>query len=63
MANELSSADVFVGDTLLEKLLEELDAMYPHYAPVPKDELATIMFKAGQRSVVDYIQAKINVRS
>ena len=60
---DLSATDVFVGDTLLEKLLEELEAMYPHYAPVPKDDIATIMFKAGQRSVVDYIAAKTNVRS
>ena len=61
MANELSASDIFVGDTVLTRLLEELEAMYPHYAPVPKDDIATIMYKAGQRSVVDYIQAKTHV--
>lgn len=61
MAKELSASDVFVGDTILTKLLEELEAMYPQYAPVPKDDMSVIMFKAGQRSVVDYIKAKTNV--
>lgn len=43
----------------LEGLVEELEAMYPLRNPSPKDEDRTLMFKAGQRSVVEYIKAKL----
>ena len=55
---ELNESDVFGTEPALERLVEELDAMYPHLNPSPKDEDRLIMFRAGQRSVVDYIKAK-----
>ena len=58
MANKLSASDVFGGDSFLTQLCEELDAMYPPINPSPKDEDRLIMYRAGQRSVVEYILAK-----
>ena len=55
---ELSQEDVFGGDTFLTRLCDELDAMYPPINPSPKDDDRLIMYRAGQRSVVDYILAK-----
>jgi hypothetical protein len=58
---ELSSQDVFGGDHFLEKLLGELESMYPANTPNPNDDIQKIMYLAGQRSVVEYIKAKSNV--
>ena len=58
--DNLSAEDVFGGDTFLTKLSQELDAMYPLNNPSPKDEDRVIMYRAGQRSVVEYIKAKQN---
>ena len=60
MANELTHSDVFDGEEPIKKLIEELDAMYPHITPNPKDDIARIMYRSGQRSVVDYLLAKLN---
>ena len=49
--------DQFTGDTQVAKLLSELDINFPPVAPQPKDELSLIMYRAGQRSVVEYIQS------
>lgn len=57
---ELSTQDVFSGTAPLERLLEELEAMYPPYTPTPKDEDRVIMYRSGQRSVVDYIKIKLS---
>lgn len=55
---DLTPEDVFGGDTFLSRLCEELDSMYPPINPTPKDDDRLIMYRAGQRSVVDYILAK-----
>ena len=54
----LTPEDVFGGDTFLSRLCEELDSLYPPINPTPKDDDRLIMYRAGQRSVVDYILAK-----
>ena len=56
---ELQQFDVFGKSSSLEALIEELEAMYPHYLPTPKDDQSVIMYRAGQRSVVEYIKAKL----
>ena len=58
MADKLTTEDIFGGDTFLTRLCEELDAMYPPTNPSPKDDDRLIMYRSGQRSVVDYILAK-----
>ena len=55
---DLTESDVFGTEPALERLVEELDAMYPPLNPTPKDDDRLIMFRAGQRSVVEYITAK-----
>ena len=51
--------DVFGKSSSLDALVEELEAMYPHYLPTPKDDQNVIMYRAGQRAVVEYIKAKL----
>jgi hypothetical protein len=58
MAKDLSADDVFGGDTFLTRLCDELQDYYPPINPTPKDDPHLIMFRAGQRSVVEYIIAK-----
>ena len=58
---ELTPDDVFGGETFLTKLSDELDAMYPSKTPGPQDDIAKIMYLAGQRSVVEYILAKSEI--
>ena len=55
---DLSASDVFCNTPTLERLVKELDAMYPPTNPSPKDNYHVIMYRAGQRSVVEYIKAK-----
>jgi hypothetical protein len=39
----------------LQSMLSDLDATFPPTNPTPTDSLATIMYRSGQRSVVEYI--------
>ena len=39
----------------LNAMLQELDEVFPPVNPTPADDLTTIMYRAGQRSVVEYI--------
>lgn len=55
---ELRTEDVFGGDTFLTRLCEELDDYFPPINPTPKDDDRLIMFRAGQRAVVEYILDK-----
>ena len=52
---DLSPRDVFGGQAFLDQLIEELEGIYPHHHPLPTDDLATVMYKSGQRSVVEYL--------
>ena len=61
MDKQLTTEDVFGGDTFLTRLCEELDDMYPPINPSPKDDDRLIMYRSGQRSVVEYILAKKDV--
>jgi hypothetical protein len=55
---ELRTEDVFGGDTFLTRLCEELEEYFPPINPTPKDDDRLIMFRAGQRFVVEYILDK-----
>ena len=44
----------------LESILSELEEIYPQVTPSPEDSLETIMYRSGQRSVVDWIKTRIN---
>ena len=43
----------------LEHILSELEEVYPQVTPSPEDSLETIMYRSGQRSVVDWIKTRI----
>jgi hypothetical protein len=59
MANELETSDVFGGATKLQELVEELDQLFPDFLPTPLHTIQEIMFRSGQRSVVEYLQDKL----
>ena len=44
----------------LEKLVEDLESKFAWYPVHPKEELASIMYRAGQESVVQYIKSILN---
>lgn len=60
MPDDLTASELFRGPEPIKKLIEELDAMYPQFTPNPKDDIARIMYRSGQRSVVDYLLAKLD---
>ena len=43
----------------LESLAAEMDEKFPIVSPHPKEEIASIMYKAGQRSVVEWYQHRL----
>jgi hypothetical protein len=57
--DELSAKDVFEGDQVLEKVIEELDSLFPSFLPTPISTISEIMFRSGQRSVVEYLLQKL----
>ena len=42
-----------------ESLLLEMEDNFPPVNPHPKEEISTIMYKAGQRSVVEWLRNKL----
>ena len=48
-----------IGPTV-ESLLLEMEEKFPPVNPHPKEEIGTIMYKAGQRSVVEWYQERID---
>ena len=47
-----------IGPTL-PFVLEELEENFPQVNPHTKEEIGSIMYKAGQRSVVEWIKKRI----
>ena len=52
--------NILPGNSNLQALVDELEDMYPPYTPSPRDSDREIMYRSGQRSVVEYIKAKQN---
>ena len=50
--------EAILGPTL-ESILTELEEIYPPVNPHPKEDIGVIMYKAGQRSVVEWIKDRI----
>ena len=40
-------------------VLNELNETFPPVNPSPRDDISMIMYKAGQRSVVEWLQKKL----
>lgn len=49
----LNMLEPLIGPTV-ESLLAEMEETFPPTNPHPKEELAPIMFRAGQRSVIEW---------
>ena len=43
-----------------QAILQELEEKFPPVNPHPKEEIAAIMYKAGQRSVVEWVSKRLN---
>jgi len=44
----------------VEQLLAELEDVFPPVNPTPDNSVGHIMYRAGQRSVVEWIQNKLD---
>ena len=44
----------------LESILAELEEIYPPTNPNPNENMETIMYRSGQRSVVEWIKTRIS---
>ena len=42
-----------------QSLLVEMEEKFPPFTPHPKEELNTIMYKEGQRSVVEWYRSRL----
>ena len=47
----------------IQSLATEMNEKFPPINPHPKEELASIMYKAGQRSVVEWYRERIDNES
>jgi len=47
-----------IGPTL-ESVLLELEEIHPPITPTPDESMEKIMYRSGQRSVVDWIRTRI----
>ena len=56
MAKHLEAADVFEKELALVRLVSDLQKVYPPLNPGPGDTMEQIMYRAGQRSVVEYLE-------
>ena len=43
----------------LQAILSDLTETFPPVNPSPTDDLATIMYRSGQRSVIEFIQQQM----
>ena len=53
-----NTLEPLIGPTV-ESLLNEMETLYPTINPHPKEQIESIMYKAGQRSVVEWYRNKI----
>ena len=44
----------------IESILVELDEIYPPTIPTPNETIETIMYRSGQRSVVEWIRERVS---
>ena len=50
--------NILPGNRNLSALVDEFDELYQLFTPGQRDDDRLIMYRAGQRSVVDYILSK-----
>ena len=57
MSISLNTLETF-GFTV-KQVLQEMEEIFPPSDPGPGDSISTIMYRSGQRSVVNWLQAKL----
>ena len=58
MSTYPNTLEPLLGPTTLS-LSKEMEDKFPPINPHPKEELASIMYKAGQRSVVEWYKNRV----
>ena len=56
--HEVSTLEVFGMQA--HSIIEELNEIFPPLNPSPSNSMSTIMYKAGQRSVVEWLFNRMN---
>ena len=51
--------EAVLGPRVDDKILQELEVNFPPHLPHPKEEITSIMYKAGQRSVVEWLVKRL----
>jgi len=60
MQIQTSHSTLNIGLTV-DVLMGELEKVYPNSLPTPHDAYETIMYRAGQRSVVEWMKQRIQI--
>ncbi len=56
MQTQIYPATLNLHSEKLEKLVEDLESKFPNEPIHPKEQLPSIMYRAGQASVVQYVK-------
>tara|TARA_R100000458_G_scaffold43480_1_gene41371 strand:- start:1004 stop:1192 length:189 start_codon:yes stop_codon:yes gene_type:complete len=56
MQTQIYPATLNLHTEKLEKLIEDLETKFPNEPIHPKEQLPSIMYRAGQASVVQYVK-------
>jgi hypothetical protein len=59
MQTPISLATLKLHNDRLTELIQELEDNFPPFNPHPNDAERMVMYKAGQRSVIEYILSKL----
>ena len=51
--------EAVLGPRVDDKILQEMEKNFPIVNPHPKEEITSIMYKAGQRSVVEWLVKRL----
>ena len=60
MQTQISLNTLNVHSERLEKLVEDLDNKFPWQPVHPKEDMTSIMYRAGQYCVVEYVKSILN---
>ena len=59
MQTQISHSTLSFNSERLEKLVEDLENQFPPHTIHPKEDINSIMYKAGQQSVVEYVKQSL----
>jgi len=59
MSTSPSMLEAIVGPQVNDRILLELEEIFPPINPQPTDDLSTVMYRSGQRAVVEWIRTRL----